>query len=206
MTVPGGAGNRSFLVPIVALGSTLVGLVVAIGVVVVLRAGVDGGDGGRREPAGTGAASPTAEGTSARADARSCLVGRWRVTSHTEQVDVPGIGELSFTGAGSELSLGADGTGIVDYGTGTTYRSGYAGRDVVLELRGTVTYRYQVAGDRVELADVRSEAEVRLRVGDDAAGPWRHFTASSEPFDYTCTGTGLTHRTLVYTTSYLRSG
>ncbi|MFY1674340.1 hypothetical protein ACN27G_31055 [Plantactinospora sp. WMMB334] len=203
MTVPGGTGSRSFLVPIVALGSTLVVLVVAIGVVLALRSGADGG---RREPAGAGAASPTAEGTSAPADARSCLVGRWRVSSHTEQVDVPGIGELSFTGAGSALSLGADGTGTVDYGTGTTYRSGYAGRDVVLELRGTVTYRYQVAGDRVELADVRSDAEVRLRVGDGTAGPWRHFTASSEPFGYTCTGTGLTQQTLVYTTSYTRSG
>ncbi|MBF9130037.1 hypothetical protein I0C86_14130 [Plantactinospora sp. S1510] len=210
MTVSGRPGSRSFLVPMVALASTLVGLVVAIVVVLVLRNGADGG------PDGTGASPPTGSGPSTGSSTATvaagpggadCLVGTWRVTTHTEQVDVPGVGRLSFTGgAGSGLALGAGGTGIADYGTGTVYRSDYAGQDVVLELRGTVSYRYVLAGDRIELRDVRSDADVRLRVGDGTPGPWQDFTASTEPSSYACAGNSLTQKSLVYTTSYVRSG
>ncbi|MFC6019111.1 hypothetical protein ACFP2T_23225 [Plantactinospora solaniradicis] len=209
MAVSGGPGGRSFLVPMVALASTLLGLVVAIVVVLVLRHGPDGGPDGTGAPPSAGSGSSTATATVAAGPGggADCLVGTWRVTSHSEQVDVPGVGRLSFTGgAGSGLSLSAEGTGIADYGTGTVYRSGYAGQDVVLELRGTVSYRYVLAGDRIELRDVRSDADVRLRVGDGTPGPWQDFTASTEPSSYACAGNSLTQKSLVFATSYVRSG
>ncbi|MBE1486095.1 hypothetical protein [Plantactinospora soyae] len=201
MAVSGGPGNRSFLVPMVALASTLVGLVVAIVVVLVLRHGADGG------ADGTGSPPPTPTVAAAPGGGVDCLVGAWRVTSHSEQVDVPGVGRLRFTGGvGSTLSLSAEGSGIVDYGTGTVYRGDYAGQDVVLELRGTVSYRYLLAADRIELSDVRSQANVRLLVGGGTPGPWQDFTASTEPSSYTCAGNSLTQKSLIFDTSYVRSG
>ncbi|MEQ4300589.1 hypothetical protein ABNF97_04220 [Plantactinospora sp. B6F1] len=207
MAVSGRPGDRSFLVPMVALASTLVALVVAIVLVLVIQ------NGGSGDPAGTG---PTATGTGGTPPARStpsgapitdgCLVGTWRVTLHDEQVDVPEVGRLRFTGgAGSTLSLSAGGAGIADYGSGTAFTSSHAGQEVVLELRGRVDYRYALAGDRIELRDVRSAAEVRLRVGAGTPGPWRAFTASTAPSNYTCTDDRLTQKSLVFTTLYARS-
>ncbi|GAB3966340.1 hypothetical protein V1634_30795 [Plantactinospora veratri] len=212
MTVSGRPGERSFLVPIVALGSTLLALVVAIVLVLVLR------DDGSRDAAGAGPTEPGPATGGSRpagstpsggpvADGAGCLVGIWRVTSHDEQVDVPGVGRLAFTGGtGSTLSLGAGGTGIADYGDGTSFAGSYAGQEVVLELRGRVDYRYAVVGNRIELRDVRSAAEVRLRVGAGTPGAWRPFTASTAPADYTCAGDLLTQRSLAFTTLYTRSG
>ncbi|GIG89057.1 hypothetical protein [Plantactinospora endophytica] len=209
MAVPGRPGDRSFLVPIVALGSTLVALVVATALVLVLR------NDESADPTGTGPtrSAPTTGASSAGSTpgggpvAAECLVGTWRVTSHQEQVDVPEVGRLNFTGGiGSTLTLGADGVGIADYGDGTLYTSSHAGQEVALELRGRVDYRYVPAGDRIELRDVRSAAEVRLRVGEAGTpGRWRPFTASTAPANYTCAGDLLTQRSLVVTTSYERS-
>ncbi|GAA3751673.1 hypothetical protein GCM10022225_40050 [Plantactinospora mayteni] len=204
MAVSGRPDNRSFLVPMVALGSTLVALVVATVLVLVLR------DGGPVDPTGTG---PSTGGTptpgnipSGAPVAAGCLAGTWRVTSHREQVDVPEVGRLSFTGGiGSTLSLSAEGVGIVDYGSGTVFASSHAGQEVVLELRGRVDYRYTLAGDRIELRDVRSAAEVRLRVGAGTPGRWRPFTASTAPSSHTCAGDKLTLESLASTTLYARS-
>ncbi|MGI5212618.1 hypothetical protein [Plantactinospora sp. CA-290183] len=180
MAVSGWPGNRSFLVPLVALASTLVVLVVAIVVVLASR---------RDEPTG-GAA---------------CLTGSWAVTSHRERVDVPDAGRLEFTGGtGATMSWNAEGQAVTDYRTGTFYRSAHAGQEVVLELRGTVEYRYRLTAERIELPDVRSHATVRLRVGDGTAGPWRNFTPSTEPLGYVCAGDTLTVESLLFTTGYAR--
>ncbi|AVT39996.1 hypothetical protein C6W10_30140 [Plantactinospora sp. BB1] len=211
VALSGRPGERSFLVPMVALLSTLVALVVAIVLVLVLR------DDGSRDPVGAGStgADPATGGTrpagstpsgAALSDGAGCLTGVWRVTSHEEQVDVPGVGRLAFTGGtGSTLSLGDGGTGIADYGDGTSFAGSYAGQEVVLELRGRVDYRYAVVGDRIELRDVRSAAEVRLRVGAGTPGAWRPFTASTAPANYTCAGDRLTQKSLAFTTLYTRS-
>ncbi|MFY1688908.1 hypothetical protein [Plantactinospora sp. WMMB782] len=218
MAVSGRPGHRSFLVPIVALASTLLALVVATVLVLVLRqagapaptgAGPTGSTGAG--PDGSTGSGPATGGTSAPPGtpsgpvAADCLPGNWRVVSHREDVDVPGVGRLSFTGGtGSTLSLSATGVGIADYGTGTAFASSYAGQQVVLELRGRVDYRYALVGDRIELRDVRSAAEVRLRVGAGTAGPWRPYTASTAPSDYVCAGDSLDQRSLVSTTAYER--
>ncbi|MDG4790918.1 hypothetical protein O7626_34260 [Micromonospora sp. WMMD1102] len=209
MAVSGRPGDRSFLVPMVALASTLLALVVATVLVLVLR------QAGASDPTGAGSTGSTGtDGTSPAASRpggdgpvpADCLSGRWRVVSHREDVDVPGVGRLSFTGGtGSTLSLSADGVGIADYGTGTAFASSYGGREVVLELRGRVDYRYALVGDRIELRDVRSAAEVRLRVGAGTPGPWRPYTASTAPSDYVCAGDSLDQRSLVSTTSYERT-
>ncbi|MEO3746290.1 hypothetical protein [Plantactinospora sp. B5E13] len=219
MAVSGRPAGRSYLVPIVALGSTLVALVVAIGVVLVLRGDATSSHDGFPAPDGSptsgpaagdrtsaGDTSSTGPPTGPAAEGAECLVGTWRVTEHREQVDVPDVGRLSFTGgAGTRLSLSAGGTAITDYGTGTSYRAGYAGQDVILELRGRVNFRYAATGDRFELLDLRSDAEFRLSVGDRPASGWQPFTASTAPSGYTCVGDSLTQRSLVATTLYTRT-
>ncbi|MEO3926439.1 hypothetical protein ABGB07_21620 [Micromonosporaceae bacterium B7E4] len=209
MDVSGRPGDRSFLVPMVALVSTLLALVVAIVLVLVLRgAGPQDPTGaGPTQPAPTTGGDPSAGSTpSGVPGAAGCLVGTWRVTEHQEQVDVPEVGRLSFTGGtGSTLSLSAEGAGIADYGDGTIFSSSHGGQEVVLELRGRVSYRYALAGDRIELRDVRSAAEVRLRVGAGTPGRWRPFTASTAPSNYTCAGDRLTQQSLAFTTLYTRS-
>ncbi|MDG4834745.1 hypothetical protein O7627_36370 [Solwaraspora sp. WMMD1047] len=197
--------RRSLLMPLVALGSTLAVLVTAIVVVVVVRSGGD--DTTPITGPTTGPTSgPSAEPTSTTADGvDDCLVGEWQVTSHSEEVQNEEMGKLRFTGGeGAGLTLNADGTGRSDYGSGTEFESRWQGRPIVLEIRGSYTYRYRTDDGQVIVSNVDSDAEARVLLDDDQLGQWVEFRPTATTASYTCTGTAMTQKALLYTTNFRR--
>jgi hypothetical protein len=176
-------------------------------VVVVVRGGGD--DDGTTPVTGpsTGTTSgPTAEPTPSTADGvDDCLVGEWQVTSHSEEVNNADLGKLRFTGGeGAGLTLNADGTGRSDYGSGTEFESVWEGKPIVLEIRGSYTYRYRSDDGQVVVSNLDSDAEARVLIDDDQVGQWVEFKPSANTASYTCTSTAMTQKALLYTTNFRR--
>lgn len=177
-----------FVIPLVALSATLAILVVAIVVVVLVRSASDPSD----PVAGPSSEASTDPGVD------SCVVGRWRVTSHEERVAIDSVGNVTFTGGdGTEIRLNADGTGVTDYGEGTEFEGTVSGRTVTLVLSGTVSFRFQTANGTVSFSDTTSEAEGVVKVDGDEIGR-EPFEASDDPAKYTCSDTELTESTNLY--------
>ncbi|MFY1635370.1 hypothetical protein ACN27F_19200 [Solwaraspora sp. WMMB335] len=173
--------GRSYLVPLVALGSTFAVLVAAIAVVLVIRS------------AGGSTAAPT--------DIDPCVVGTWQVDSHREEValDEP-FGKTTFTGTGpgAVVELGADGHGVTDYGDGTTFEGTVSGITVTLTFEGRITFRYKAVDGTVSFEGVRADGTVWLSA-PDVESQNEPLEASSDPASYECDGDRLTQRTAFYT-------
>lgn len=167
---PRKAPRSPFLVPLIALSGTLAVLVAAIVIVVQIR----------------------------KSDKDLCIVGTWLVTSHREDVEVPGAGKVAFTGQGARVTLRPDGTGRTDYGTaGTTYRGTANGRTIELTITKTVTFRFAADGTTVRFTDVQADGEGIVTV-DGREVVRRKFQGGADPAEYTCAGDRLTERTNLY--------
>jgi hypothetical protein len=81
--------------------------------------------GARPSPTAGGATPGGTTGTPAAA-IDPCLVGMWIEVSYESVVDLSGLDlpPARVRGAGRTLTFRADGTELVDYGTGVTYRDG----------------------------------------------------------------------------------
>lgn len=206
---PGRPGKgRAMMIPLLALGSTLAVLVVAIVVVLAVRGG--GGSDVTADPTNspitaspsTPAPSPT---PSVRSGIDACVVGTWRATSHEEVVTNEQLGKLTFTGGeGAELTLDADGEGETDYGNGTEFESVFQGKPIVLAIRGAVAYSYQTDDGQVTFSDIDSDAETRVYLDGEPTGQWVDFRPAANATSYTCQGNALTQKSLVFTTTYRR--
>nr|MDT0663111.1 hypothetical protein [Micromonospora sp. DSM 115978] len=198
--------RRPLLMPLIALGSTLAVLVVAIVVVVLVRGGGDPDPTLIADPtSGPTSTTPSPTGEPVIEGVDSCVVGDWRVTSHTEEVQDEDLGKLRFTGGeGSLLNLGADGTGRTDYGSGTEFESTWEGKPIVLEIRGSYTYTFRTDDGQVKVSDLDSDAEARVLVDDEQLGQWIDFKPSGDTASYTCTSRSLTQKSLLYTTTFER--
>lgn len=202
--------GRSYLVPLVALGSTFAVLVVAIGVVLAARAG---GDGDRTTADPTASPTPTAfPTTSAAASAPidPCVVGSWRVDSYVEDLalDEP-FGRTRFTGVGpgALVELREDGLGATDYGDaddgGTAFEGEVAGITVTLTLTGRVTYRYRAVDGTVSFTDVREFGDATLTApGIDPQTD--DLDVDLDPANYECAGDTMTQSTTFYTAQLSR--
>lgn len=167
------ARTRSpYVLALVALSVTLMVLVVAIVVVVLARS--RDGDGG-----------PLVDG---------CVVGRWRVSSHSERLPISGTGDVTFTGDGTRMDLDADGTGLTDYGRGTEFRATVDNRPVVLTLAGTVRYSFRTANGAISFSDVKPEGTATITI-DGVELRREPLQANNDPARYTCSGDTLTEQT-----------
>jgi hypothetical protein len=174
---------RVFIVPLVVLSVVLVALMVAIVVVVVVRARSD----------------------SAAGQIDRCVVGNWQVVTHREQVTMPRLGGVTFTGTGTgaRVRLNSDGTAVTDYGTATRFDGVTAGHKIRLDVTGKVTYEYAAAGGRVSFRDPVSDAKGTIFL-DGAKSTEVAFSAPTDPADYECSGDRLVFRTRLYETTFTR--
>jgi len=195
--------GRSYLVPLVALASTLVVLVVAIVVVVAASGGDDpvaGPTGGPTTAAPTGSAS-AAPG----ADLDKCVVGTWRVTSHKETVPVEGQGSVTFTGGeGATLRLNSDGTGQTDYGSSTEYQGELNGETVRLEVSGRLTYDFSTLNGRINVTNMESTAKGTFTIGTEEYDVPNVFDTKDDSASYTCSSGVLTQNTGLLATEFER--
>lgn len=159
------------LVPLLALSATLVVIVVAIVVVVLVKS---------RTPSGPPVANPSASGL-----VDACLIGSWEETAFTEQVPVEQVGNVTFTGKGATVKLRSDGTGVYDYGSGTTYRATVNGVGVQLVVRGRITFEYRTVNGTVTFNNSKAEGSTTLTVPGVTATS-RPLQANEDPARYTC--------------------
>jgi hypothetical protein len=75
-----------------------------------------------------------------------CLVGQWRMVSHTETLDAGGTPvQLTLVGEGAAYEFREDGTGSADYGEGTQFRGEAVGQTIPATIDGTLRFRYTAA-------------------------------------------------------------
>ncbi|MGN9908025.1 hypothetical protein ACTMTJ_10800 [Phytohabitans sp. LJ34] len=195
--------GRSYMVPLFALGSVLVALVVAIVIVVAARGG---GDDPIAGPTGDPTTGGPVESTSAApgSDLDECVIGTWRVTSHKETVAVQGD-SVTFTGGeGATLRLNRDGTGETDYGSSTEYSGELNGSTVRLEISGRLTYNFTTRAGRVNVTDVESNVSGKVTLGGEEYDVPNVLDTKDDSSSYTCSTDRLTQNTGLLTTEYER--
>jgi hypothetical protein len=162
------------LIPLIALSATLVVLVVAIVVVVVARSG---------DARRTGAAGAVVD---------SCVVGTWKVTAYHEDVPVNGVGTVRFTGAGFEVRLRADGSGVTDYhDSGTTFKAEINSIPYTLVVTGTVRFDFRADAGSVSFSHLRPTGKEKLTNDKTGQSETLDLQGSGEPASYTCAGNAL---------------
>ncbi|GAA4453466.1 hypothetical protein [Phytohabitans houttuyneae] len=197
--------GRSFLVPLVALASTLVVLVVAIVIVAAVRGGDEEPVGSPTTSAPTSAGPGESQSAAPAGDIDQCVIGTWQVTSHREDVPVEGVGKVTFIGGeGATLQLNADGTGETDYRSGTEFQGTTGGRTYKLEVSGKLTFEYTARSGSAEFTDVNSNASGKLFIDGEQYGGSIPFNAEADTSTYTCSTGLLTQKTFLYTTEYER--
>jgi hypothetical protein len=180
--------RHSFVLPLIALSVVLVIAVAGIVAVVLIRSG------------NTTPSSPTAgpeassEAPSAEASALvdACVVGTWKVTSHTEELALD-TGKLKFTGSGATVKLNEDGTGVTDYGKGTKFTADMSGVPVTLVVSGTITYDFRTNNNTVSFSNVQADGTLTVNApGLSTSAP---LTGDDKPAKYTCSDNKLTQET-----------
>jgi hypothetical protein len=192
-------GARPFVVPLVALSATLVVLVIAIVIVVIVRSG--GQTGTPVADRSTPAAGPTAE--PANPDVDPCVVGRWRVTSHREDVAMEDVGEVTFTGGrGALVDLAADGAGRTTY-SATSFTGTAGGQEIRLEFNGTLEFDFTARDGTVSFKNMQADGTAKGYVdGEEVVSD--PLSGSDDPAKYTCSGSTMTQSTATYETAYAR--
>ena len=169
--------KRASIVPLVVLSVVLVALVTAIVVVVASRTG-DGGGNGANGPSNSPSTSVD-----------PCVVGNWRVTSHTEDIEVNDE-NVRFTGNGARIRLDGDGTGVIEYGDGIDYTGGR----YTLTLAGSVNFDFRTANGKVTFSNLGPSGTVTLKAGDIVLAQ-QPLEGSDDPATYTCDATTLVEQT-----------
>jgi len=172
--------SRSFMAPLIALSGVLVVLVVAIVVVVIVRA-----SGKKDHTAGPATAGPPPASASSNID--QCVLGTWEVTSYAEDVAVEDVGKVHVTGKGGTVKFRTNGTGVTDYGGGTTFNATLQGHAVVLVASGTVTYNYSTSNGSLAFSDVKANGTETVSV-DGVQATSQALEGDSDPARYTCSG------------------
>jgi len=198
---PPGSGGRGkpFVIPLVALSVTLVILVVAIVVVVIVRSS------GTDTPTDPSASPSDTSASQEASDVDPCVVGRWRVTSHREDVAIPDVGKVTFTGGeDAEIELNADGSGSTDYRDGTAFEGTAEGRTIKLEISGTVDYEFTARDGTVSFKNVQSDATAKIFIDGEQYGSEQPFEGSDDPSKYECSGDELVQKTFLYETKFTK--
>ena len=123
------------------------------------------------------------------ADVDACVVGTWRETS-----DVSGPPDDQWTTSGVVQKFRADGTGLIDYGSGVIVRGKIGGDSAQYIYTGTVTYRYRNVNGGTEYLDVSSQGTVTVKVNgvQTSTGPLSIDDLSDLDEKYTCSGDSMT--------------
>jgi hypothetical protein len=179
---------RLFVIPLITLSITLVVLVVAIVIVVIVKQG------------GGGAGTPSA--SAAQID--GCVAGDWRVTDHREDVSISGVGPVTFTGKGADVHLGADGSGVTDFGHRTRFEGTVGSQKIRLDVTGTLRYHFSALNGTVSFVDMTSQATAQTYIDDVPSGSAAPFNGGTDPATYTCKGDTLVESTAVYRTELTR--
>jgi len=147
-------------------------------------------------PAGGAQPSPTAGGATPGGTAGTpaatidpCLVGTWIEVSYESVIDLSGLDlpPARVRGAGRTLTFRADGTELVDYGTGVTYRDGAFEETA----SGRTEFRVTTGAGRLSFAPLVDGTRFEYRYDGEVVGSTQG-TWNPAPVAYTCSGDTMT--------------
>jgi hypothetical protein len=169
--------------------STLAIALIALSVVLVLIVGsivaVAFIKSGKKSTPVAGPSTAASAEPSSKVD--KCLIGTWQETSHDEDVNITDIGSVKFTGRGAEQRLKADGSGILDYKTGTSYNSTVNGKQLTVKFTGTVKFDFATGAGKVTVSNGRPSGKTVVLI-DGTEYSSDDLTADEGDYNYTCTG------------------
>ena len=169
-------------VPLVALSTTLVLLVVAIIVVMIFRD----------------------KGTTKAALVDSCVVGSWTVMNMTMDVSTENFGIVHFTNVGSvgKVNYTSDGKAVHDYGDNTQFVADVTDaavtKKVNLKVTGVAKFDFRTANSTMSFSNAQANGKTTLTVVATGAASSTALDVSTDPAKYSCQGDTMT----VYTENY----
>jgi hypothetical protein len=123
-----------------------------------------------------------------------CLLGRWRMVSHTEELSSLGqTVQLTLVGdEGAVYEFRDDGTGSADYGSGTAFQSTSLGQTVDATVSGTLSFRYEASDGTFQVTEMLStDATFTVDfLGTEVPSPYQLSTTTPE--NYRCEGDTIT--------------
>jgi hypothetical protein len=118
-----------------------------------------------------------------------CVVGAWREVAHEVDMAPFGSQRYRFTGSGTTQTFRADGTAVVDHGTGVVSTATVDGRRVTLTRTGRTTTRYAIRDGIIAYHDTSSDGTETWRVDGAVRSTTRPGSFVSFPPDrYRCVG------------------
>ncbi|NJC71257.1 M48 family metalloprotease [Planosporangium thailandense] len=114
-----------------------------------------------------------------------CLTGTWVELDHRVDRDFGAAGKARFAGSGAVQTFGADGTAVLDYGSGVTESARLNGHRVQIAFLGHVTTRYRATDERIDYRDVSASGGYAVGVDGRVVGTYPLGT-SFTPDQYTC--------------------
>lgn len=134
-----------------------------------------------------------------------CTLGTWNISSHVENLEVPGVGTIKLTGGkGGKFTLTDDGTAIMNYGAGTEWTGSVSGQNVRLRIKGPVTYEFTSRDGVLTLTGVDTQATYVIYVNGEETSAEEKFEAANDVPKYSCSSDRLTQTGTTYTIEYTR--
>jgi hypothetical protein len=187
------ARNR-FLLPLIASVAVLVLLIGAIVVVAIVRSGRhDGAPSANGTRTATGAAS-----TAPSAAIDPCLVGTWQASSERQQLDYPGVGQVTMIGKGQITHIYPDGRADDDYGQAVPYTGSYNGHTITMTVTGTVHSTITTGDGTLLYHNPQPNGTVIFKVDGAQAGSAVPLSVETDPVQYTCLNNTATAHTSQY--------
>lgn len=120
-----------------------------------------------------------------------CVVGTWVETANESHVKSPRGVDVRFTSSGRVQRFRADGTGVLDFGTGNVTTGELYGKIIQSVTSGTITFRYDTAAGQIRYSSPTASGTTTVTL-DGVVQETGALEASAEPDHYTCQGDTMT--------------
>ncbi|MFJ8965933.1 M48 family metalloprotease [Lentzea sp. NPDC102401] len=134
----------------------------------------------------------------------TCVVGTWIETANESHVKSPGGVDVRFTSAGRVQRFRADGTAVLDFGTGNVTTGTFDGKTLRSVSSGTITFRYDTGAGQILYSSPMASGTTTVTI-DGVVQETRALEASVEPEHYVCQGDVMTQTGASFTIQLART-
>jgi hypothetical protein len=134
----------------------------------------------------------------------SCVVGTWIETANESHVKSPAGVDVRFTSAGRVQRFRADGTAVLDFGTGNVTTGTLNGKTLQSVSSGTITFRYDTEAGQIRYSSPTASGTTTVTM-DGVVQETGALKASVEPEQYVCQGDVMTQTGTSFTIQLART-
>ncbi|SFR02657.1 Zn-dependent protease with chaperone function [Lentzea waywayandensis] len=149
-------------------------------------------------------AAPDEEGDPKPPPVDACVVGTWIETANESHVKSPSGADVRFTSTGRVQRFRADGTAVLDFGTGNVTTGTLNGKTLQSVSSGTITFRYDTAAGQIRYSSPTASGTTVVTM-DGVVQETRALEASVEPEHYVCQGDVMTQTGTSFTIQLART-